>query len=155
MKFLITVFCLNLLTAAAVACPDFSGTYIMDFDKSDDRAFLEWTLKQSGCEKIAFSSQVTLKNGKVSKRYDREVVTDGKLIQPPNYLPHYWGWEGDKLVAFEQDVNTDHCNSRDVFEKDAKGNLIQSWRFECPQGNSPWFTPDTKNGWRGSFFRKK
>lgn len=135
-------------STSAIACPDFSGKYKKVFVASDDRKEVTWEIKQNGCDSYESWSQVFYKDGKSSDKvgpYTR--IIDGTT----NY------WDGIKLFEFQKDVNTEHCDTRGFLEQDQSKNLRYSWRFECPQpiGTTPWFTPETTNGWTGELYLKQ
>lgn len=132
---------------AAFACPNFSGTYNQVMHQEDNRSTVIWTIKQNGCESYDNETQVVFKGGTKSDKNQFKRIVDG--------FKEYW--EGNKLMDFQKDVNSEHCNTRGYLEQDQKKNLRYSWRFECPEpiGTSPWFTPETTKGWTGELYLRQ
>ena len=142
---LAAIYCLS---SAAFACPDFSGHYAMVFGKDDYRKESLWNVTQNGCASYSATSQVTFKNSAPSP-------VEGPYTRVIDGTKEYW--DGDALMDFQRDANSEHCDIRGKLEKDTVGNLRYSWRFECPAplGTGPWYTPETTEGWTGELYLKR
>jgi hypothetical protein len=126
----------------------------MIFSPDDDRLSYTFKISQNDCSSIAFSDwDIKFKDGhedKVTSIQNRVDLIDGQFhgTMKESWLP-------DGIESFQTDINTEHCNEHGMWKiNQEKKSLDYIWRFECPNGNSPWFTPDTKEGWPGQRYYK-
>lgn len=129
--------------AASVRCPDFAGTYV------GNHAFDSWigqetlTLKQIDCEKIDVVSIMTFKSDKYPAKLFHTTWTINQT--PGSNADWYWNSQ-QQIESLKKKANTEGCDIRDIIYLDSDKNLNIRWRFECPKGDSPWYTSNIVGG---------
>lgn len=130
-------------SAASAKCPDFSGTYV------GNHAFDGWisqetlALKQIGCERIDVVSIMTFKSDKYPEKWFNFTWT---INQNPGSNAHWYWNNQQQLESLQKKANTEGCDIRDIIYLDSDKNLNTRWRFECPRGNSGWYTTNIVGG---------
>jgi hypothetical protein len=155
MKFLFAFLPLLFISVAASAtCPDLSGTYSWQLRPDDGRKIYRFKITQKGCESITLSDwYIKWSGGQEFKSTADQNRTD--LIDNQFHGRVKNSWMADGIEVFETDINSAHCNEHGMWKvNSAKNSLDYIWRFECPNGNSDWLTPETPTGWTGQRYLK-
>lgn len=102
------IFAMSLVSPMAMACANFSGTYVDRFRPEDYRKEMEFRLTQTGCEKLEFDKYVfRYRDGKVEERPNdhREDITDGVIRGGNGTYRRSNTWIGNVLEVFTENIN--------------------------------------------------